>query len=295
MIKNTTFVIIAAVALGTAAHSATLRTDFSIFARDVNIDSTIEQQTVDLDGVKSNSATAQDGRAISSGSYDVDPVTGVIKVGASSTTTFDVNRGANGRARSRLIISESYTAVGSGTATFNFDFDGGLSVGGPDASSNYIATLELWGFLPRLTRVEDDSRAVLGFIDDTLTTTVNGQSVQATSSLQVNDVISSSLDLTDGQRFNLVLTFQAATGTSEDGLGGAGVSDFVNTGYLDFSTTAGLSVVASDTAFLSNATGRPATTSPSPSSVPVPSSLGFLVAGAVMLPMLRRARKPRAS
>jgi len=291
MIKSTTFVTIAALCLGTAAHGATLTTDFSVFARDRNIDSTFEQQTVDLDGVKSRSAVVQDGRATSSASYEVDPVTGVIKIGASSTTAVDVNRGASSRSRSRIILRETFTAVGSGTVTFDFDFDGGIALAGPDGSSNYIATLELWGFLPRLIRVEDDSRAVLGFIGDTLTTTVNGQVVQPTSSLLVNDVISSSLDLQDGQTFNLNLTFQAAAGTAEDGQGGAGASDFVNTGYLDFSTTAGLSVVASDTAFLSNATGRPGTISPSPSVVPLPASLGFLLAGAGMLPILRRARK----
>ena len=274
---------------GTTAHAATYSLNVNAFARDAAAQPTATRQDSRANGAFDDEINlnfaASTGRSTTQAKLFADPETGIVR----SVTAANVRQGskftANSTGISSITIDEEFTAVGSGTATFNFAFDGALSAGGVLGGASFEAFMSVFGFTDTgLLRSEVDYTASTGFRDSVLTTRINDQVIAPTDLLVVDDSISLSFDLVDGQEFEFKWRFKTSSSSVEDTLGSA-AADFGSTGYISFATTSGLSLTASDPNFLSNTGGS--STSP----VPVPASFGFLVAALGVMGVARRRQR----
>jgi len=275
---------------GTTAHAATYSLNVNAFARDAASQPTSVRQDDRSNGTFDQEInlnfSAATGRATTKAALSADPETGILK----SVTGANVDQGsrstANSTAISNITIDEEFTAVGSGRATFNFAFDGALRAGGVLGGSSLSTEMSIFGFTSTgsLLRDEVAYKASTGFRDSVLTTRINDQVVAPTAALFIDDAISLSFDLDDGQEFDFKLRFQTFASSVED-VSGTAAADFGSTGYLSFTTTSGLSLTASDPNFLSNTGGSSA------SPVPVPASFGFLVAALGVMGVARRRQR----
>lgn len=234
------------------------------------------------------------GRSTTSAGLIADPETGIFK----SVTTASVASGpafrASAQGISGITVDEEFTASGSGTATFTFAFDGILRAAGALGSGSVLAEMSIFSLIPGggLATPETEWRASIGYRDSALSTFINNIKVDVEDELEIDGPlaeweidheISVSIDLVDTQELGFQLRFQTAA-QSVEGTSGSGGANFGSTGYLDFSTTDGLTLSASNPLFLSDAGG---TTTP----VPLSASLGFLMAGLGMLGAARLAKR----
>ncbi|PTX57768.1 hypothetical protein C8N43_2440 [Litoreibacter ponti] len=235
-----------------------------------------------------DSQAASLGRADAAADLEVDPTTGIFKLGSSAT--FGPGAPFRGRATSSALISvsESFSATTAGQITFLFDFDGMLSASGPNSSTSFSATLRATAFASGsniFQRQEARSNNVVSFLDGSLSTIVGGSVAPPADVISIDQVIQVTLDLNAGQSFGVLLSLNS--GSSGSANGGSGTSDFLSTGYLSYVTSDGFSFTQNTPSFLSNAEGRPSD-EPEPDPVPLPATLPLLIAGLVGLRALRK-------
>lgn len=276
--------------LATAGHAATFSLNVDSSAGDDFADPTDAGDSDKSAGAFEDSIdllfSSATGRSAASAEFFADPETGILK----SVTTAKVTDGSALRASATgiggITIDETFTASGSGTATFAFAFDGLLRAAGVLGSASVLAEMSIFSLPPGggVARPEVEWSASTGYRDNILRTFINGEQLDdPVEELTVDEEILLSIDVVDTQKLEFKLRFQTQA-SSVEGTSGSGGADFGATGYLDFSTTSGLTLSASDPNFLSNAGGS---TAP----VPVPASLGFLMAGLGLLGATRLRKR----
>ena len=221
--------------------------------------------------------------------FQVNPETGVFKAKASggvslNGSAFDpVYRSLAG-----MSVFEEFTVQGSGTVSFSFAFDGTLAVGGDGSSDTYAsikAEMEVERFTPEtrdFERIEREYRASTRIEEGAITRLENGTETQVVSGLwEIDESLQASIDVADGDELSILLRFQAGAGNNNNERGYSS-ADFASTGYLNFATTSGLTITASDPLFLSN---------PAVAPVPIPASMSFLLVGMGVLGASRVLRR----
>lgn len=250
----------------------------------------------------SRNRSAAIGGAEATSVFSIDRDGGVVKLGASVQQ--DNARG--GFARTELEVREIFTASGTGTATFRFDLDGLLfsEYGGAGFETDMRIARWSGSSAPGQLTVEDEYSAGISVFGSTLQggtarRTINGvvtdEIIPAgnaiSGGLVVNEVLELSYNVLDGSSFSVSIGAYLSASVSNNPTGARSDVDFMNTGFLSFETTDGLSLTASDPLFLSTATGRP---EPGVSPVPLPASALFLLAGLAGFGFLRQSRPARA-
>lgn len=236
---------------------------------------------LDGDVSRTRSASASDASVMTS--FEIGRETGVLKLGASA----EQDTGTRPQSvLTRLEIRERFTASGAGSVTFKLDMGGLLSAQTESAFALFEADMRIARYTgPSLgTAVEDDFSATLTMLgtQDTIRQEIDGvatDTVVATDdvlsgSLVVNPIFELTYDVFDTSVISLDIFLKTQTGLSNNT--GNVEADFLNTAYLSFETTAGLTLSASDPLFLSTANGRPIG---SVSPVPLPASIVLLVGG----------------
>lgn len=256
---------------------------------------------VNLDADVSRSRSAAIAGADATSDISIDREGGVVKLGASVQQDI----GKSGLARTELEIREIFTASGTGTATFKFDLDGLLFTEyGTATVDTYMRIARFFGSdAPGQLNVEDEFSATIFVfgssrrggtarrtIDGVVTDEIIAAGSPISGGIAVNDVLELSYDVLDGSSFSVSIGAFLTASVSNNPKGGHSVLDFMNTGFLSFETTDGLSLTASDPLFLSSATGR---ADPGVTPVPLPASALFLLAGVGGFGLLRQSRAAR--
>lgn len=238
-----------------------------------------------------NTAASQSAAAAS---VDVDLQAGTVKFDASATTgTRNTSDRREGSAASLDIdITERFEVTGSGSVTFTAAIDGILattslsptSIGLAQAGADLLATIvDPTGFsVDRAVAFQRISHQIL-------TDAFTGGDLGDRRFLDIDERLSVTFDVVDGEFFDLLFSLDARTSTgSGNGTFATGSSaDFLNTAKLSFSTSAGVSIAASNSLFLAGSSVDPV------SPVPVPASLPLMMAGLGGFVALRK-RKTRS-
>ncbi|WP_375230131.1 VPLPA-CTERM sorting domain-containing protein [Roseobacter sp. S98] len=256
-----------------------------------------------IDGLARGEDRASLGRAEGTSNYTVDSRTGLFRLGSFASLDRNVSDGSRAGGNIRVTLTESFVAQGTGTAQFLFDYDGAFSNDGDDNSRRgYSANSRVEAELS--ATVQDGNRRVTTRDRTGASQTFSGGSGFFTSFSEILDynnnnlfseLSSISFDLVDGQAFDLSVSFFVGSGAGINE--GRSNADFNSTGYLSFTTSDGLNLLASNRNFLADAVGRP--TDPDPddptdvSAVPLPAGGVLLLAGLAGFAAVGRKGKQR--
>ena len=293
-IRLTLYGVLGASLLATTGSAATIGTQ--LFA-DANAPTGTQSDQIvdDVTGLSYQGGVNTDAsQSAASASVNIDLQAGTVKFDASATTgtrnTSDRREGSI--ASLDIDITERFKVTGSGSVTFTAAIDGILAttllspsgIGLAQAGADLLATIvDPTGFsVDRAVAFQRTSHQI-GF--DAFT----GGDLGDRRFLDIDEILSVTFDVVDGEFFDLLFSLDAGTSTgSGSGTFATGSSaDFLNTATLSFSTSAGVSIAASDSLFLAGSRVDPV------SPVPVPASLPLLMAGMGGLVALRN-RKTRS-
>lgn len=238
------------------------------------------QTTTGLSVSRSANAALAGTASAGAASVDIDLSTGVFKFGAygssglppASIATSTVTNSA-----ASWTIEETFTATGSGQATFTNIFDGLIATSPLGFGKSIIAGATFDMALRNLTKQT--------FVMDSalLNTAIDGS-----NNISVDSEMSLTLDADAGD--TLELEFRGSAGIFANSRIAEVVtasSDFTNTAILGLSTTGTLGLTASDPGFLSNTGGGGTVVSP----VPLPAGMTLMLAGLGAFGIAARRRR----
>ncbi|WP_159979946.1 VPLPA-CTERM sorting domain-containing protein [Roseobacter cerasinus] len=247
----------------------------------------------EIDGFARGQDAAALGRGEGTSNYFVDSRTGVFRLGSFASLDRGLSDASRAGGNIKVTLTESFVARGSGTATFQFDYDGAFFNAGTENSrrgynAGSRADVELTADIRdgnRIVTKQDRSGASQTFIGDRGTFNSTREILTYQQNNSFAELRELSFDLVDGQTFEFGISFfVGSTAGSNEGRTNA---DFTNTGYLDFRTSSGLNLVASNNNFLADATGRPSGPG-TPAPIPLPAGGWLMLAGLASLTWLRR-------
>ncbi len=181
-------------------------------------------------------------------------------------------------------VYETFTAVGTGTITFQMQIDGNYSAHTKDTPNQIDGSLE-----PAPTAsVQLSGSVLLGVGENNAVNTDDPGAACAAASCTslsgtINQLLSQSMDVADGKIVTLYARLVAQM------MGTEGVLDFGHTGLLSLTTTPGLTLIAGDPLFLS---------SPAFAATPIPAALplfGTALAGLGFAARRRSQKSPSAA